>query len=80
MPNRLAKAVTMEMMGKVSPRPVRALPAASGRRPMYMRSTTLYSTLMSWATVIGRARRRIFPATLPWEKSTAAPEAALRPG
>ena len=41
MPNRFAKAVTMEMMGKVSPSPVRALPAASGRRPMYIRSTTL---------------------------------------
>ena len=69
MPNRLAKAVTMERMGKVSPRPVKALPAASGRRPMYMRSTTLYSTLISWATVMGRARRRMFPATLPLEKS-----------
>ena len=51
------------------PRPVKALPAASGRRPMYMRSTTLYSTLISWATVMGRARRRMFPATLPLEKS-----------
>ena len=36
---------------------------------MYIRSTTLYSTLISWATVMGTARRRMFPATLPLEKS-----------
>ena len=29
-PNKFAKAVTMEMMGNVSPIPVRALAAASG--------------------------------------------------
>ncbi len=40
-PKRLAKAVMMEMMGKVSPRPVRARVAASGMWPMYIRSTTL---------------------------------------
>ncbi len=30
LPNRLVKAVTMQMMGKVSPTPVRALAAAPG--------------------------------------------------
>ena len=37
--------------------------------PMYIRSTTLYSTLISWATVMGIASRRMLPETLPWEKS-----------
>ena len=69
MPNRLAKAVTMEMMGNVRPMPVRASAAALGRWPMYIRSTTLYSTLMSWATVMGRASRKMLLDTLPLEKS-----------
>ena len=43
---------------------------------MYIRSTTLYSTLISWATVIGRAKRRMLPATLPLEKSLVEEETA----
>ena len=34
MPNKLAKAMTMEMMGRQRPRPVRAMVAFSGIRPM----------------------------------------------
>jgi len=41
MPNRLAKAMTMEMMGRHSPSPVRDRVAFSGRRPIYIRSMIL---------------------------------------
>ncbi len=69
MPNRLAKAITMEMIGRQSPKPVRAMVASSGIRPIKIRSTILYNTLISWAKVMGRASRRMFPTTLPLEKS-----------
>ena len=67
MPHRLAKPIKMEMMGRHSPRPVRA--RWPGRRPRYIRSTTLYRILMSWATVMGTAMAMILRAILPWEKS-----------
>ena len=34
MPNKLANAITMEIMGRQSPRPVKASVAFSGIRPM----------------------------------------------
>ena len=60
----------MEMMGEGQPQALsERCRRRRGRRPMYMRSTTLYSTLISWATVMGRASRKMLPATLPLEKS-----------
>ena len=67
MPHRLAKAMRMEMMGRHRPSPVRA--RWPGRRPRYIRSTTLYRMLMSWATVMGRAMWTILRAIPPLEKS-----------
>ena len=69
MPNRFANAMTMDMMGRHNPRPVSDKVACSGIMPMYIRSTILYSTLISWARVMGRASFRIFFMTLPFEKS-----------
>ena len=67
MPQRLAKPMRMDMMGMVSPRPVRD--RWPGRRPKYIRSTTLYRTLMSWASVMGAAKVRMVLGMLPLEKS-----------
>ena len=69
MPKSCVNAEMMLMMGKVRPMPVSASVEASGRWPMYMRSTTLYSTLISCAAVIGTARLMMQRATLPLEKS-----------
>lgn len=69
MPNRLAKAIMMLMIGRHRPSPVRESVAFSGSRPMYMRSMMLYRILISCASVIGTARDRILPTTLPFEKS-----------
>ena len=46
-PNRLAKAPRIIMMGKQMPRPVKARSPTSGILPMYIRSTILYSRLTS---------------------------------
>ena len=62
-PHRLAKPMMMDTMGMVSPSPVSA--RCPGSRPRYIRSTTLYSTLISWAAVMGTARDMIFFAMLP---------------
>ena len=41
MPNKLAKAITMEMMGRQRPTPVRGRLPEPGILPIYIRSTTL---------------------------------------
>ena len=40
--------------GMVTPTPVRAVAPTSGMWPMYIRSTKLYSRLISWARMEGR--------------------------
>ena len=68
-PQRLAKAVTMYVAGITRPMPVKASRPMESMWPIKARSTTLYKTTVSWATVRGMARERIFLAMLPWEKS-----------
>lgn len=50
-----AKAEMAVISGKQTPTPVSAVSPISGRWPMYMRSTMLYNTLMTCATMAGTA-------------------------
>ena len=68
-PHRLAKAVMMYVTGMTSPMPVKASRPTDSIWPMNARSTTLYRTTVSCATVSGMARDRIFWGMLPREKS-----------
>ena len=68
-PNRLAKADTMEITGKHNPSPVNAKVPVPGILPIYIRSTILYSKLIICAAVMGSASSKIRRLTLPTEKS-----------
>ena len=55
-PTRLAKALTMMVMGKTTPSPAMArVLSGSGNAPTYMRSTRLYKRLMTCARTAGKA-------------------------
>ena len=68
---RAAKAEMHRISGMVTPTPVRAVAPTSGMWPMYIRSTKLYSRLISWARMEGRAswnssrRTGSFPRSAP---------------
>ena len=57
MPASAAKAEIARMAGSVTPTPVSAVAPMSGICPMYIRSTRLYSTLISCAVMAGAASR-----------------------
>ena len=61
----MEKAMMIEVIGRVRPMPVSASVDASGKRPIYIRSTILYKTLINWAKVMGNAILIIFFAILP---------------
>ena len=54
-PTSVAKEVSSVTMGPQTPTPARATLPISGKFPMYIRSTMLYSTLTSWASIVGTA-------------------------
>ena len=56
-PASAAKADTIIMSGIHTPTPVSARLPTSGIWPIYIRSTMLYSILISWATTVGTASR-----------------------
>ena len=64
-PHRLAKPIRMDTMGMHTPRPVRARLSVLDSLLRYTRSTTLYSTLTSWAAVMGTARSMMLRGMLP---------------
>ena len=68
-PKRFAKAITIVIIGKVTPTPVSAILEPSEILPIYILSITLYSILISCAKVIGTASLKILLETLPLEKS-----------
>ena len=50
-----AKAENIMITGIATPMPVRAAGPMSGIWPMYIRSTILYSRLITWAVMAGSA-------------------------
>ena len=64
-----AKAEMAVISGKQTPTPVSAVSPISGRWPMYMRSTMLYNTLMTCATMAGTASLNKSRPTLPLPRS-----------
>ena len=67
-PHRLANATMMLTAGAQMPMPVRASRPVSAIRPMYIRSTRLYSTFMICAAIMGPAMRRMLEGMLPMAK------------
>ena len=62
MPTRLLNALTMRVMGNTTPSPASASVPMPAMLPTYMRSTRLYSKLMTCATTAGTAS---FATSLP---------------
>ena len=57
-PTQKATELSMVTMGPHTPAPARARLPTWAMFPMYIRSTTLYSTLTNWASILGMAMRR----------------------
>ena len=77
MPTRLPKADITTISGRLTPRAAMDwVPCWPGRFPMYIRSTILYSALITWAAMAGTAslsiRRPIpsFPRSVDFGKSS----------
>ena len=60
-PTSREKEESRAIMGPQTPTPARARLPASSICPMNIRSTMLYSTLISWASMVGMARRSSSP-------------------